>query len=306
MCFTPVIVKRDEVSNAFPCGKCEKCTKKRVSGWSFRLMQQEKKSISAYFLTLTYAPERCHVTQNGFMGLSKRDLQLFFKRLRKAHTTSCDELHKEYPIKYYAVGEYGGKSYRPHYHVIIFNVQLELMIGKKNADFVRRGLIPLDGYHPFQCSQWENGHVTLGEVTAASVGYTMKYITKKKRIPMHRNDDREPEFALMSKRMGREYITDEIISWHKADLLNRMHLTIEDGKKIGMPRYYKELIYTRMERSEIAGYHKGEIEKRVLEETMQIIARDGDLKKHRHNVQEAVKASFNRMHAQSEFGKDKI
>ena len=28
------------------------------------------------------------------------------------------------PLKYYAVGEYGGQTKRPHYHIVIFNADL--------------------------------------------------------------------------------------------------------------------------------------------------------------------------------------
>lgn len=290
MCLTPFRVVRDEVSISVPCGKCEKCAARRISGWSFRLMQQDRKSISSYFLTLTYEPERCPITKGGFMDLRKKDLQLFFKRLRKSHEGTGLE-----SIKYYACGEYGGKSWRPHYHIIIFNVELELMIGKRHADMVKSGAIPLDGKWPFVIKQWPNGHATIGEVTGASVGYTMKYISKPKRIPLHRNDDREREFALMSKGIGKSYLTPAIEAYHKADLLNRMYLTTEQGKKLAMPRYYKDKLYTHEERSEIAGYHKGEIEKKVLKETeLQLMKGDVAYKQYLNNKKEAVNASIER------------
>lgn len=200
MCLSPVVILRDEVSNSFPCGKCEKCITRRISGWSFRLMQEEKKCDSSYFLTLTYEPDKCPITKNGFMDLSKRHLQLFFKRLRKAQDSGRAI---DFPLRYYAAGEYGGRSKRPHYHVILFNAQLQTLIGTRHADMVRNKLIELDGKDPFVCQYWPNGHVTLGQVNNASVGYTMKYISKKGMIPMHRNDDRQPEFALMSKRLGK-------------------------------------------------------------------------------------------------------
>ena len=46
------------------------------------------------------------------MTLQKSDLQKFFKRLRK-------KTHEK--ISYYAVGEYGDNTQRPHYHIILFN-----------------------------------------------------------------------------------------------------------------------------------------------------------------------------------------
>lgn len=45
-----------------------------------------------------------------------------------------------------------------------------------------------------------------------------------------------------------------MIRWHEADLMNRMYVNIEGGKKICMPRYFKERIYTQSDR-EMIGLH---------------------------------------------------
>lgn len=66
-----------------------------------------------------------------------------------------------------------------------------------------------------------------------------------------------------------------------------MYLTIEDGKKIAMPRYYKEKIYSHMERSEISGFQKGEIERRMLEETEQLV-KEEKLSEHIRCKKEAI------------------
>jgi len=209
---------------AVPCGKCPKCKKRRVSSWSFRLLMESKFSESAHFITLTYDTDHAPLTRNGYMGLCKRDLQLFFKRLRKADNSGRQ-------IKYFAVGEYGGKTYRPHYHIILFNADIKLI-------------------QP----AWQNGEVHYGKVEGASVGYCLKYISKEGKIPMHRNDDRIPQFSLMSKGLGLQYITEEMKEWHLADLTGRMYCNLEDGKKISMPRYYKDKIYHPTQRKAIS-YH---------------------------------------------------
>lgn len=168
MCYRPITLKqRDAV---VPCGKCPKCIARKVSAWSFRLMNEEKASSSAQFLTLTYDTKHIPITSTGRLSLSKRDLQLFFKRLRKNHGDSN--------IKYYAVGEYGGKTIRPHYHIILFNAMV---------DHIQ--------------DSWKQGHIYYGSVSGASVGYTLKYMSKqrKNRIGTTSNDDRCPEFSLMSK-----------------------------------------------------------------------------------------------------------
>ena len=117
-CITPFYKKLEIVNGVttgyvpFPCGKCPPCLRRRVSGWSFRLVKQGEQACSALFVTLTYDDEKVPKTASGLMTLQKSDLQKFFKRLRK-------KTHEK--ISYYAVGEYGDKTQRPHYHIILFN-----------------------------------------------------------------------------------------------------------------------------------------------------------------------------------------
>lgn len=171
MCLTPFFKKSGE--GPFPCGKCPECRLRRASDWGFRLMEEDKKSTSSLFITLTYDTKFVHRSKNGFLTLDKRDVQLFFKRLRKAHSESSCK------IRYYAVGEYGGRSRRPHYHVIAFGADISKV-------------------QP----AWQLGAVHYGTVSLASVCYTLKYITKSRTVPRHKNDDRLPEFSLMSKDWG--------------------------------------------------------------------------------------------------------
>lgn len=123
-------------------------------------------SASASFVTLTYK----EVPDGG--SLVPRDLTLWFKRLRK---------HRGF--RYFAVGEYGDFSERPHYHAALFG------FGVEDTDVVRE--------------TWGMGHVLVGDLTLASAAYVAGYVTKK----MTGKDDvrlngRYPEFARMSLRPG--------------------------------------------------------------------------------------------------------
>jgi len=178
-----------------PCGKCPPCKKRRTSGWSFRLVKEGERSNSALFITLTYDTEYVPITKNGFMSLNKRDVQLFLKRLRK--------LNPHDKLKYYLCGEYGGDTRRPHYHLIIFNCD----ISKINP----------------AC---QKGEIHYGQVSAASVGYTLKYMSKPKTQKKHARDDRVSEFALMSKGLGKTYITPQMVQWHK-NALKSWRVTLE-------------------------------------------------------------------------------
>lgn len=173
MCLTPFTLQQKEVGPVLvPCGKCPLCVARRVSAWSFRLQQEEKISSSAHFITLTYSIAQVPITSRKFMTIDKREIQLFIKRLRKSHPPTPK-------LKYFCVGEYGGRTNRPHYHAILFNADISLI-------------------QP----AWQLGHIHYGLVSGASIGYCLKYMAKKGKIPMHANDDRLPEFALMSKGLG--------------------------------------------------------------------------------------------------------
>lgn len=223
-CMTPFGVKRktnNQETIPVPCGKCPNCVTRRVSAWSFRLMEEDKISTSSLFITLTYDTKHIPITRAGFTSVNKRDVQLFFKRLRKLETGQ--------KIKYFLAAEYGGRTKRPHYHIILFNASAS------NVD-----------------KAWELGSIHYGQVSGASVGYTLKYLSKPAWYPMHRNDDREPEFRLMSKRLGSNYITDKMIKWHIANIGERMYCTLPGGKKVSMPRYYKDKIYNEHQRKAAA------------------------------------------------------
>jgi hypothetical protein len=228
-CITP-FYKKEQIKGEhipFPCGKCPPCKKRRTSGWSFRLVKEGERSKSALFITLTYDTEFVPITPNGYMTLELKDLQKFFKRLRKLTNEK---------LKYYAVGEYGSTKKRPHYHIILFNA---------NQEHVKRA---------WALNNHNIGNYHIGNVSAASIGYTLKYMSKKSQIPMHQNDDRKKEFSVMSKGLGSNYLTDAMIKWHKNALEERMYVPIEDGKKIAMPRYYKDKMYNEEEKGKIALY----------------------------------------------------
>lgn len=206
-------------------------------------MKESTVSDSAFFVTLTYNTDTVPITPNGFKSLDETryypatriktrklymaqhssHIQLFIKRLRKRH--------KGKPIKYYICGEYGEKSWRPHYHIIIFNASI----------------LDIE-------AAWTYGTIHSGEVSEASVGYTLKYMSKHKKIPQHKRDDRVKEYSNMSKGLGANYLTPAMNTWHKKDLLNRMYIPLNDGKKIAMPRYYKQKIYTDHQRKRISNH----------------------------------------------------
>lgn len=234
-CFSP-FSKRDELTGEFmnfPCGKCPNCLARRISGWSFRLQQHAKVQDIALFVTLTYNSDFVPISDRGFMTLRPNDLTLFMKRLRKYLPVGSSK------VSYFAVGEYGGKTMRPHYHYLLFNAP-----------------------HSVVERAWRVDNVSIGDIhygeglgiNAAEVGYCLKYMSKPGKVPLHCNDDRVPEFQRCSKGIGLNYLSDAVNKWHHDDLLNRFYLPYEDGKKLAIPRYYKDKLYTEVERKLIGDF----------------------------------------------------
>lgn len=224
-CLSPISVTDPRFGNpkirvTVPCGKCYACLSRRRHDWTFRLKQELKVSTSAFFVTLTYDDEHLPRNSDGVPIVVKRDVQLFFKRLRKAI----------YPkkIRYFAVSEYGTKNIRPHYHVILFNFPIA-----SNLDAVLH-----------DC--WTLGFVSVGDVNGASINYVCKYCLSYSDV------DQFPvrPFMLCSRRpaIGSNYCTnDDIVRYHK---LNNNDFVVDDGGfKSVMPRYYRDKIFSPLQRT---------------------------------------------------------
>lgn len=205
-----------KVDMVVPCGSCAFCTATRRSDWALRLHYEGRQHLTKKFVTLTYADAHLHF-KGGVSQLDKRDLQLWFKRVRKTGVK----------VRYYAVGEYGSKTYRPHYHVLLF--------GEVSDEVLR--------------ASWPLGHVHIGTVTEASIMYCLGYIINGKGWKMRTR--RVAPFALMSRRpgLGHSYLTPAMIEWHRS---GRKNYAILDGGKRHLPRYYKVKIFSKVDLVRIA------------------------------------------------------
>lgn len=101
------------------CGGCIGCRVHHQLSWAGAILLEQSAHKSSLFITLTYRQEA--LPEAG--SLSKRDLQLFLKRLRKLLRTA-QERESVIPTKlqHYACGEYGDKFGRPHYHLVLFGL----------------------------------------------------------------------------------------------------------------------------------------------------------------------------------------
>jgi len=121
------------------------------------------------FVTLTY--DNQHLPSDG--ELVPKHITNFFKRLRKLLTGR--------KIRYFACGEYGEKSNRPHYHALLFGLD------ETEADLIAR--------------VWPFGSIHVGSVTKESVQYVCGYVLKKN-LKKEDGIRTVPEFSRQSLRPG--------------------------------------------------------------------------------------------------------
>lgn len=255
-----------------PCGKCLQCKKRRVSQWSVRLLKELEISSGSYFITLTYDPLHVPLSENKFMTLVKnsqqdeeirkrefpedekyidRSLQAFFKRLRYYESQykiifdrQIKKIEKKKPLKYYACGEYGTLNKRPHFHILLFNLT--------NVQSIR--------------DAWCFGNIDIdSDVNSNNIAYCLKYIEKKDWNKMHKNDDRQKEFSLMSKGLGRSFITPQVESFYN-QRLDINYVINDKGMKIPMPKYYRDKMMTDETKEDAIGYIKRNIDEQQKKE----------------------------------------
>lgn len=236
LCFSPFI----KDGKAFPCGQCFNCRSQRVREWAMRCEKELEYWPSARFVTLTYDDE--HLPKD--FSLHARHLELFWKNLRK----------RVPDFKYFACGEYGGRKKRPHYHAIIFGVdvynRMDVFESWKRCD-VRRFLYG-KCYEP---------------VDTKCIDYVVGYIRDKLtgKAAEKEYEFLEPPFQRCSKGLGRRYFID-----HKDEILRQGGVKYR-GKICSVPRFI-----VRDWREEDMAITKGFIENldRVSERSNELLSRE--------------------------------
>nr|WAE43510.1 MAG: replication initiator protein [Microviridae sp.] len=196
-----------------PCGKCTACRISRTREWSLRILHELSYWDNSCFVTLTYDNE--HLPDQ----LVKKDLQDFFKRLRKSKN-----------IKYFACGEYGDQFGRPHYHAIIFGLSI-------NDDCVHL-IKTVNGKNYYSIDSWYKGYVDIGGVTYNSARYVAGYIQKKYsgKLAKEVYGEKLAPFQLQSQGIGKRYIND-----NEKQMCDKLFIT-HNGQKHSLPRYYRKIL----------------------------------------------------------------
>lgn len=163
---------------AHGCGRCLPCRLKKRREWTHRIILEASLHKDNCFLTLTYGDDP--------YTLVPADHRAFMVSLRQRLAPLR--------VRFYAVGEYGERHQRPHFHYALFGYPP--CLGKKKS---------------YRCcpacdlveDAWGKGFIYNKPLEPGSARYIARYVVKK----MTRHDDprlgnRHPEFARMSLKPG--------------------------------------------------------------------------------------------------------
>lgn len=226
--FNPVKAMNSTSHFGIPCGRCTGCRLDKARQWATRCHHEARLYEDNSFLTLTYSDE--NLPEDGSIHL--RELQLFFKKLRR---------RVEPNIRFYACGEYGDRTGRPHYHALVFNYFPD----DRKIYTYNKHKQPL-WTSKFLDDVWGLGHVYVGSVTHQSAGYVARYTMKKVNGDLAKDHylrphpitgklyQVKPEFSTMSKKPG---IGHGYVERFKSDFFPS-DFCVVNGVKTPVPRYY--------------------------------------------------------------------
>lgn len=210
-----------------PCGRCIGCRIRRVQDWQLRIVNEASMHLVNSFITLTYRED-----DHAPRSLEYSHFQRFMRDLRRAKGK----------VRFFAAGEYGGQTFRPHFHAILFGTTFpnQFPIGK-------------DLYSSKQLEDlWGRGNVSIGEVNSTTAAYVAGYCISKATGPLAdekytRYDTQTgeifkvtPEFARMSLKpgIGADYYQKFQREIHFA----RDGIVQPGGRTKKVPRYYDKLL----------------------------------------------------------------
>lgn len=231
ICINPVFIRKTGIH--VRCGKCLPCRENRQKEWAVRLSEEFKKCFTAYFVTLTFDEEH-------YKKYPKLDISVFQKFLKRLRQYDLRGMPVDYEgkkvlkidtkgsnFKYFAVGEYGSRTNRPHYHMLMFNFPYDQEMTELIIDYAWRE------------DNKKLGFDHVGLVKQGAIEYTTDYLFK---------NEYKSSVRLISKSIGKSYATEENIKYHQSRMDGLM---IINHVKRSMPRYYSKLLFNEEQRKQI-------------------------------------------------------
>lgn len=205
-----------------PCRQCLPCRINRRQDWATRAILEATEYKDSSFLTLTYNDD--NIPLNG--TLVPKHLQLFWKKLRNKQRVVINNKKMTIPglkFRYFACGEYGEKSFRPHYHAIVYGIDATTL-------------------NFFASNHWDKGYVYCVPATVETMRYVAGYVTKK--LAVRRDylaSGVEPEFIRTSLGIGKTAIEKlrniALVQNNALDVISTFRI---GGQNVRVPNYIKK------------------------------------------------------------------
>lgn len=217
------------------CGWCHECRKKIANDWKIRLNEEYLFNNKVEFITLSFSPNavldlESAIKENKYKGINGNEIdvnilaayaiRLYQERWRKKYKKAQ---------RHFFVTELGHKNTeRLHLHGLVWNTA-----GTNREEF-REDIQKM----------WKYGNVYIGKyVNRKTINYITKYITK---VDEYHKGYKQKTFV--SKGMGLQYVKKMAIrhQWRGEKTIVTYKTT--QGNDIGLPRYYKEKLWTEEQR----------------------------------------------------------
>jgi hypothetical protein len=239
LCKYPTAFNKRNPELVSPCGNCLPCRINKRRIWAHRIVLESHLHNENSFLTLTYNDDNLpqHVVNPNTgecyapLSVDPEHHRLFMHRLRKLYFKKTGKT-----VRFFAVGEYGEKSGRPHYHYALFGFPHTM------PELIRE--------------VWPYGNIMLGTLTYESASYVAGYVTKKLTTE---NDytatilqGRHPEFARQSRRPGigkgaSEWIAEQLKHWDIKNVDDIPKFLLHGSKQLPLGRYLIDSLYKELE-----------------------------------------------------------
>lgn len=203
------------------CGVCIECCKKKAREWQVRLNEELKENKNAHFITLTFSEEElsklCTEMQiEESNAVATKAVRRWLERYRKKNKKS---------FKHWLITELGHVgTERIHLHGIVWGDIEEI---KK---------------------YWNYGNVGVGQYcNERTISYIIKYVTK-----IDNDHKGYKPIILSSAGIGRCYIEKaySLKNSYKKNNTNENY-RLPNGQKIALPIYYRNYIYSEVERENL-------------------------------------------------------
>lgn len=281
------------------CGKCIECRKKLARDWTVRLMEDIKTNKNGRMITLTLSNEsyakldaEIHETIKGY----HRDNAIATLAIRK-FTERWRKKYRQKTVRHWLVTELGHKGTENiHLHGIIWVDKIIKRIKIKG----QRCKDTYINYKPNRIQQineikeiWEYGWIwprydkdkLENYVNEKTVNYNVKYIHKIDKDHKHYQS-----IILTSNGIGANYLNSHNAKTNKYKKGETDETyTTKTGKKIALPTYYRNKLYTDEEKEKLW------IEK-LDKETRWVLGREIDISKGETQYKKALEEARIRNH----------